>query len=105
MACWTPGWYAHSEPEDLLDTILDAPKPYQGLLLLDSWPANHAQPGSDRQYAQQLSSLASPPALTVGLLLQGVSNKLSTCQTCGQKLADCTGHFGTHTFLLALEHA
>ena len=26
--------------------------------------------------------------------LQGVSNKHTICKTCGQTLADCTGHFG-----------
>ena len=30
---------------------------------------------------------------------QGVSNKQSICQTCGQKLQDCTGHFGTFLLL------
>ena len=43
------------------------------------------------------------PALIVELGLQGVSNKASTCQTCGQKLADCTGHFGVSIFILDLE--
>ncbi len=27
---------------------------------------------------------------------QGVSNRASKCTTCGQNLADCTGHFGEH---------
>ena len=26
--------------------------------------------------------------------MQGTSNKLSTCKTCGLPLAECTGHFG-----------
>ena len=26
--------------------------------------------------------------------LQGVSSKQAICSTCGQKLQDCTGHFG-----------
>lgn len=25
---------------------------------------------------------------------QGISNKTAQCETCGQKLADCAGHFG-----------
>lgn len=25
--------------------------------------------------------------------VQGISNKAATCKTCGQKLADCAGHF------------
>lgn len=27
-------------------------------------------------------------------LLQGISTKQALCQTCGQKLTECTGHFG-----------
>ena len=27
-------------------------------------------------------------------VLQGISGKRDTCQTCDQRLADCTGHFG-----------
>ncbi|CAK0785283.1 hypothetical protein CVIRNUC_008489 [Coccomyxa viridis] len=34
----------------------------------------------------------------------GVSNKQSTCQTCGQKLADCTGHFGYIKLWLPVFH-
>ena len=30
--------------------------------------------------------------------LQGISNKAAQCQTCGQKLVDCTGHFGMLCF-------
>ena len=37
--------------EALLGTISAVPKPYQGLLLLNSWPMMLMQPGIDRQYA------------------------------------------------------
>ena len=39
--------------------------------------------------ARRLLVLISGPST-----MQGVSNKQSICQTCGQKLQDCTGHFG-----------
>lgn len=34
----------------------------------------------------------------------GVSNKRSTCETCGQMLADCTGHFGYIALELPVFH-
>lgn len=77
MACWTPAWLA-------------APKLCFCMTTLPS-SAPYVRPAIQCVYRG-----AAEPALMVELGLQGVSNKASTCQTCGQKLADCTGHFGAH---------
>lgn len=34
----------------------------------------------------------------------GVSNKSDTCETCGRRLADCTGHFGYIQLRLPVFH-
>jgi hypothetical protein len=33
-------------------------------------------------------------AVVVWYWLQGISSKAAVCKTCGQRLADCAGHFG-----------
>jgi hypothetical protein len=53
----------------------------------------------DTQYSVHLLPvllLSTPDVLLIvnGLLLQGISNKAGICKTCGQRLADCAGHFG-----------
>ncbi len=45
-----------------------------------------------------LEALQQPPSQHAPLVgVQGVSSKTAQCETCGQKLADCAGHFGGET--------
>ena len=34
----------------------------------------------------------------------GVSDKVSTCETCGQRMADCVGHYGYIKLVLPVFH-
>ncbi|KAK9819626.1 hypothetical protein WJX72_000381 [[Myrmecia] bisecta] len=59
-------------------------------------PAEIVKTGEFHVYERGLYKLPERKVLPNGVLDQrlGVSNKQALCQTCGQKLAECTGHFG-----------
>ena len=57
------------------------------------WPTGPTV-GTSVTSRQLCSTDTQAPPQSLTPCLQGISNKAAQCQTCGQSLVDCTGHFG-----------